>query len=128
MASAGVALYSESCGLSNSMITEGVTPAPPCPRTCTAYPHNPRSNPPLWTTQWPWGVMPDPDPDEFVHSWRRRPTTPRSCRGTGAHPIPCSWNGRRPRLFLVEEEHRIAMLAAESAFVEGFIGRVADPE
>jgi DNA-binding PadR family transcriptional regulator len=31
-------------------------------------------------------------------------------------------------LFLVEEEYRLALLEAESAFVEGFVARITDPE
>jgi DNA-binding PadR family transcriptional regulator len=30
-------------------------------------------------------------------------------------------------LFLVEEEYRLALIAAESAFVDGFVGRIDDP-
>jgi DNA-binding PadR family transcriptional regulator len=30
-------------------------------------------------------------------------------------------------LFLVEEEYRLALLEADSAFVEGFVGRITDP-
>jgi DNA-binding PadR family transcriptional regulator len=33
-----------------------------------------------------------------------------------------------PRLFLVEEEYRLALLDAESAFVERFIAEIGDPE
>ena len=33
-----------------------------------------------------------------------------------------------PRLFLIEEEYRLALLDAESAFVERFIGQITDPE
>lgn len=33
-----------------------------------------------------------------------------------------------PRLFLVEEEYRLALLDAESAFVEQFIAEIGDPE
>jgi DNA-binding PadR family transcriptional regulator len=33
-----------------------------------------------------------------------------------------------PELFLVEEEYRLAMLDAESAFVTRFIGQITDPE
>jgi DNA-binding PadR family transcriptional regulator len=33
-----------------------------------------------------------------------------------------------PVLFLVEEEYRLAMLAAETAFVSDLIGRISDPE
>jgi DNA-binding PadR family transcriptional regulator len=33
-----------------------------------------------------------------------------------------------PQLFLVEEEYRLALLAAESSFVEGFIQRIVDPQ
>jgi len=32
-----------------------------------------------------------------------------------------------PRLFLVEEEYRLALLDAESAFVEQFIAEIGDP-
>ena len=32
-----------------------------------------------------------------------------------------------PGLFLVEEEYRLALLAAETAFVEDFIGKITDP-
>jgi DNA-binding PadR family transcriptional regulator len=32
-----------------------------------------------------------------------------------------------PELFLVEEEYRLALLAAETAFVEEFIGKITDP-
>ena len=34
---------------------------------------------------------------------------------------------RRAPPFLVEEEYRLALLEAESAFVEGFVGRITDP-
>jgi hypothetical protein len=44
MASAGVALYSESCGLSNSMITERVTPASHHPRPPAWLPAKPQVN------------------------------------------------------------------------------------
>jgi len=33
-----------------------------------------------------------------------------------------------PRLFLVEEEYRLALLDTESAFVERFIAEIGDPE
>jgi DNA-binding PadR family transcriptional regulator len=33
-----------------------------------------------------------------------------------------------PGLFLVEEEYRLCLLAAEIAFVEDFIGKIIDPE
>jgi hypothetical protein len=33
-----------------------------------------------------------------------------------------------PRLFLIEEEYRLALLDAESSFVERFIGQITDPE
>ena len=33
-----------------------------------------------------------------------------------------------PELFLVEEEYRLALLDAETSFVEGFIGKITDPE
>ena len=33
-----------------------------------------------------------------------------------------------PGLFLVEEEYRLALLAAESSFVEHFIEQITDPE
>src|SRR6266516_457224 len=33
-----------------------------------------------------------------------------------------------PELFLIEEEYRLALLDAESSFVERFIGRITDPE
>jgi DNA-binding PadR family transcriptional regulator len=33
-----------------------------------------------------------------------------------------------PELFLVEEEYRLALLDAETAFVERFIGQITDPE
>jgi hypothetical protein len=33
-----------------------------------------------------------------------------------------------PPLFLIEEEYRLALLDAESAFVERFIGQITDPE
>jgi DNA-binding PadR family transcriptional regulator len=36
--------------------------------------------------------------------------------------------GGVPGLFLIEEEYRIALLDAESAFVERFIGQITDPE
>jgi DNA-binding PadR family transcriptional regulator len=32
-----------------------------------------------------------------------------------------------PELFLVEEEYRLSLLAAETAFVEEFIGKITDP-
>jgi DNA-binding PadR family transcriptional regulator len=33
-----------------------------------------------------------------------------------------------PELFVVEEEYRLALLAAETAFCEEFIGKITDPE
>jgi hypothetical protein len=33
-----------------------------------------------------------------------------------------------PGLFLIEEEYRLALLAAESSFVEHFIEQITDPE
>jgi hypothetical protein len=33
-----------------------------------------------------------------------------------------------PELFLVEEEYRLTLLAAEIAFVGEFIGKITDPE
>ena len=33
-----------------------------------------------------------------------------------------------PRLFLIEEEYRLALLDAESSFVERFIEQITDPE
>ena len=33
-----------------------------------------------------------------------------------------------PELFLIEEEYRLSLLAAETAFVEEFIGKITDPE
>ena len=33
-----------------------------------------------------------------------------------------------PELFLVEEEYRLSLLDAETAFVEGLIGKITDPE
>jgi hypothetical protein len=32
-----------------------------------------------------------------------------------------------PELFLVEEEYRLSLLEAETAFVEEFIGKITDP-
>ena len=32
-----------------------------------------------------------------------------------------------PELFLVEEEYRLSLLTAETAFVEEFIGKITDP-
>ena len=42
--------------------------------------------------------------------------------------IDSSLSGGVPRLFLVEEEYRLALLDAESAFVERFIAQISDPE
>ncbi len=36
-------------------------------------------------------------------------------------------NSGVPGLFLVEEEYRLALLAAETAFVGEFIGKITDP-
>jgi len=36
--------------------------------------------------------------------------------------------GGLPGLFLVEEEYRLALLAAETSFVEEFIGKITDPQ
>lgn len=33
-----------------------------------------------------------------------------------------------PELFLVEEQYRLALLDAETAFVEGFVARITDPD
>ena len=33
-----------------------------------------------------------------------------------------------PELFLVEEEYRLALLAAETTFVEDFIEKITNPE
>ncbi len=42
--------------------------------------------------------------------------------------IDSSLSGGVPRLFLVEEEYRLALLDAESAFVERLIAEIGDPE
>jgi DNA-binding PadR family transcriptional regulator len=42
--------------------------------------------------------------------------------------IDSSLSGGVPRLFLVEEEYRLALLDAESAFVERLIAQIGDPE
>ena len=34
----------------------------------------------------------------------------------------------RTELFLVEEEYRLSLLTAETAFVEEFIGKITDPD
>jgi DNA-binding PadR family transcriptional regulator len=71
------------------------------------------------------GVLPPGEVVELLGRRLRRLTTQRieirdlidRTLATGVHP-----------LFLVEEEYRLALLEAESAFVERFIDRITDPE
>ncbi|GIF77521.1 PadR family transcriptional regulator [Asanoa siamensis] len=65
-------------------------------------------------------------PDEAVALLRQRLVRLRAVRAE-TRALVDSAAGVHP-LFLVEEEYRIALLDAEIAFVERFIGQITDPE
>jgi DNA-binding PadR family transcriptional regulator len=67
-------------------------------------------------------------PDQVVPLLRTRLEALAGQRGEIQGMIDSSLRQGVPRLFLVEEEYRLALLDAESAFVERFIAEIGDPE
>jgi DNA-binding PadR family transcriptional regulator len=67
-------------------------------------------------------------PDQVVPLLRTRLEALAGQRGEIQGMIDGSLRQGVPRLFLVEEEYRLALLDAESAFVERFIAEIGDPE
>jgi DNA-binding PadR family transcriptional regulator len=67
-------------------------------------------------------------PDEAVRLLRQRLDRLRQARAEIGGLIETSIAQGVPELFLVEEEYRLALLDAETSFVEGFIGKITDPK
>ena len=67
-------------------------------------------------------------PDQVVPLLRARLEALAGQRAEIQGMIDSSLGQGVPRLFLVEEEYRAALLDAESAFVERFIAEIGDPE
>jgi DNA-binding PadR family transcriptional regulator len=67
-------------------------------------------------------------PDQVVPLLRARLEAVAGQRAEIQGMIDSSLGQGVPRLFLVEEEYRLALLDAESAFVERFITEIGDPE
>jgi len=67
-------------------------------------------------------------PDQVVPLLRTRLEALAGQRAEIQGMIDSSLGQGVPRLFLVEEEYRLALLGAESAFVERFIAEIGDPE
>jgi len=67
-------------------------------------------------------------PDEAVELLRRRLGRLADLRAEIRELVDATVAGGVHPLFLVEEEFRLALLEAESAFVERFIGQIRDPE
>ena len=67
-------------------------------------------------------------PDQVVPLLRARLEALAGQRAEIQGMIDSSLGQGVPRLFLVEEEYRLALLDAESAFVERFIAEIGDPE
>ena len=67
-------------------------------------------------------------PGEVVPLLRHRLGQLREARAEIRGLIDASLAQGVPGLFLVEEEYRLALLAAETAFVEDFIGKITDPD
>jgi len=71
------------------------------------------------------GALP---PSEVVTLLRRRLTRLAAQRAEIQAIIDGTLAQGVPRLFLIEEEYRLALLDAESSFVERFIEQITDPE
>ena len=67
-------------------------------------------------------------PDEAVRLLRQRLDRLREERAEIRGLIDTSLAQNVPELFLVEEEYRLAVLDAETSFVEEFTGKITDPE
>ena len=67
-------------------------------------------------------------PDEAVRLLRQRLDLLREARTEIRTLIDTSLAQNVPELFLVEEEYRLALLEAETSFVEGFISKITSPE
>jgi hypothetical protein len=67
-------------------------------------------------------------PDQVVPLLRTRLEALAGQRAEIKGMIDSSLGQGVPRLFLVEEEYRLALLDTESAFVERFIAEIGDPE
>ncbi|GAA4531543.1 MULTISPECIES: PadR family transcriptional regulator [Nonomuraea] len=71
------------------------------------------------------GALP---PDQVVELLRRRLERLAAQRAEIAALIEDTVGSGMPELFVVEEEYRLALLEAETAFVERFVRRITDPE
>jgi DNA-binding PadR family transcriptional regulator len=67
-------------------------------------------------------------PSEVVHLLRQRLDRLHDARAEIRSLIDTTLAQGVPELFLVEEEYRLELLHAETAFVEEFIGKITDPE
>ena len=66
-------------------------------------------------------------PSDVLPLLRRRLDQLHRARAEIRGLIDTSLGGGVPELFLVEEEYRLSLLDAETAFVEEFIGKITDP-
>lgn len=66
-------------------------------------------------------------PNEVVDLLRRRLGRLAHARAEIRSHVDATLAQGVPELFLVEEEYRLALLDAETAFVEGFMGKITDP-
>jgi len=67
-------------------------------------------------------------PSEVVSLLRHRLDQLHEARAEICSLIDTSLARGVPELFLVEEEYRLSLLAAEATFVEEFIGKITDPQ
>jgi DNA-binding PadR family transcriptional regulator len=67
-------------------------------------------------------------PSEVVPLLRHRLDQLHEARAETRSLIDTSLARGVPELFLVEEEYRLSLLAAEATFVEEFIGKITDPQ
>ena len=67
-------------------------------------------------------------PSEVVPLLRHRLDQLHEARAEIRNLIDTSLARGVPELFLVEEEYRLSLLAAEATFVEEFIGKITDPQ
>ena len=67
-------------------------------------------------------------PDEVVRLLRHRLARLTEARTETRGLIDTSLAAGVPELFLIEEEYRLALLAAETTFVEDFIEKITNPE
>jgi DNA-binding PadR family transcriptional regulator len=67
-------------------------------------------------------------PDEVVHLLRHRLDLLHQQRADIRGLIDTTLAHGVPELFLIEEEYRLALLAAETSFVEDFIAKITDPQ